>query len=408
MSEEKKTMLSEHHNRAHAVLSASASSRWLACTPSVRLSEQIYRLKETTDYAEEGTLAHEIAESCLNAYLSGKEMPDFDQPDEIERKVIRDQLSLYLESIITLYENMKARDPECRIFTEIPVSFDNVAPEGFGTVDCIIVGCRELHVIDLKYGKGIMVDAEDNPQLRLYGIGCLNLFDDPDPVFGSRFDQVITTIIQPRMNHVSNEVITPGDLLSWGIEEVKPRAQLAYEGKGVLVTGDHCRFCPAKAACPLVTSRNLIGKEQMEKYPETELVPIEQYAQLIPVARQLRSWCDSLIEYATDQAKLGEMIPGMKLVEGRGKDSWDSEEQAVKKLKELGFTEEQMYQKKMVSPSHLLKLTSDEDIKARIRKLTVHVPGSPVLADENDRRAAISAELLTEMYGEEPIDKGAG
>ena len=102
------------------------------------------------------------------------------------------------------------------------------------------------------------------------------------------------------------------------------------------------------------------------------------------------------------------MIPGMKLVEGRGKESWDSEEQAVKKLKELGFTEEQIYQKKIVSPSHLLKLTSDEDIKARIRKLTVHVPGSPVLADENDRRAAISAELLTEMYGEEPIDKGAG
>ena len=98
----------------------------------------------------------------------------------------------------------------------------------------------------------------------------------------------------------------------------------------------------------------------------------------------------------------------MKLVEGRGKDSWDSEEHAFKKLKELGFTEEQIFQKKMVSPSHLLKLTSDEDIKAGIRKLTVHVPGSPVLADEDDRRTAISAELLKEMYGEEPIDKGAG
>lgn len=393
------TELAEHHDRAHALLSASSSHRWLACTPSARLADEVHRVPQSSAFAEEGTLAHEIAETCLRAYLEGSEMPTFDSIDELDKKVIRNQLSLYLDSVIGVYETLKRADPETKMYPEVQVSYENVAQGGFGTSDCVIVGNKELHVIDLKFGKGIKVDAPKNPQLRLYGIGCLNKFDNPDPLFGSSFDSVITTIIQPRLDHVSNEELTPAQLMKWGEEVVKPQAEKAWKGEGVLVTGEHCRFCPAKAACPLILEKNMIFASSMEEYPDAKLVPTDQFAKLVPLAKGIKSWCEDLIEYATDQAKLGDKISGLKLVEGRGKDVWDGEDAAVKKLKELGFDEEALFTKKMISPSQLLKAVDDETMEQEIRKLVVRVPGNPVLVDESDRREPIPDEVLKDLYG---------
>lgn len=228
----------KHSDREHAVLSASSADRWINCPPSVALTRDIP--DEVSPFAAEGTKAHEIAEVCLRAYLSNSPEPEFTEDDYI----IWLEVHPYVDRVVELYENLKAADPSTAMFVEVHVEFGEWVPEGFGTSDCIIISGNTIYVIDLKFGKGVVVDAEGNPQARCYALGAYEMFRDIYDI-----ENVVTVIDQPRLFHRTTEDIPIADLLAWASSTLSPAAALAWTGQGEYRAGDWCRFCKAGATC---------------------------------------------------------------------------------------------------------------------------------------------------------------
>ena len=238
-------MAVKHSTRAHAVLSASASSRWLACPPSAKLNAEIP--DTTTDYAREGTCAHELAEYKVNKLL-GIEAKDPTENLDFYDSEMEDCTENYAQYIAE--EISKYSAPV--VMVEQRLDFSRYVPGGFGTGDCIIVADDVLTVIDYKHGKGVAVSAERNSQMMLYALGALKLFD-------SLYDikEIRTVIFQPRIENVSESVISVSELLCWAENELKPKAELAAKGEGEFCAGEHCRFCKVKATCRKRAEYNL-------------------------------------------------------------------------------------------------------------------------------------------------------
>lgn len=234
----------------HAKLSASGSKRWLACPGSVVL-EALFPESELP-YAEEGTRAHELAEAKLR-YLTGRiKLEDYNetyrnidkaiQPGGVSTEMER-YVDVYIDYVMDLYDGLRLNHRDAVIFIEERVSYDEYVPGGFGRIDCIILAGKELHIADLKYGKGVAVDAVENPQPRLYALGALQEYGDIYDI-----DQVTTHIVQPRLNSITTENLTRSELVGWG-ESIKQVAADAYKGTRVYSAGDHCQFCRARATC---------------------------------------------------------------------------------------------------------------------------------------------------------------
>lgn len=250
--------------KSHAVLSASSSHKWLVCTPSARLEEQFPN--KTSEYMEEGTLAHEIAEFKVRSYFLEaisksaytrrlnklKENQYFSQ----EMLIHTDTYLEYIKG-----ESLKTSSKPF-IALEQKVDFSQYVPEGFGTADCIMISGNDLHIIDFKYGKGVKVDATENPQMKLYALGVLSQY-------GMLYDikQIRMTIVQPRLDSISEFSMQKDALIEWGENVVKPQAEKAFMGIGDFVQGDHCRFCRDKGACEFRAKENMkIVEEIQEKY----------------------------------------------------------------------------------------------------------------------------------------------
>lgn len=268
---------------SHALLSPSAAHRWLICTPSAQLEKDID--DQPSEYAEEGTKAHALAE----AILTGKEC---DYVADVQMYVD------YLEGI------------KGKRYIEQKVDLGSWVPGSFGTADCIIIDGSTLRIIDLKYGKGVKVSAKENPQLRLYALGAihtLNLYD--------QITDVTTTIVQPRLGVISSECITYNDLLEWG-QMVRLKASLAYEGKGEQVAGEHCRFCKFLPQCRKYA-------EYAKSAIRMDLQPVNlldyEVVDIIKKAPDVRKWLDAVEEYYTLQLQKGLVIDGLTLVKGRGR-----------------------------------------------------------------------------------------
>lgn len=403
--------LQDHGHRGHAMLSASAANRWIHCPPSVRLSDGI--LDRTSGYAEEGTKAHEMAEMYLNGLLAGKD-------DEVVRAevmqqakkvktadntyaadsdgTIIDNVALYVDYIINQYNRLKEIDDDTILMPEVQVNYDNVAKGGFGTSDCVIIGGDEIIVIDLKYGKGIEVDALGNPQLRLYAIGALNQFL---PLYGS-FKTVKMAIVQPRLNHLSEEEMTPEELYSWADTIVKPRANEAYKGIGNFQRGDWCRFCKAQGCCPKLMKENMSVEKDMQENPEVEKLSDEKIAEILEKGKSLVKWYKSLEDYATDKALMGDSIPGYKLVEGRSKKIWTDEDEAAKLLLSAGLSEDDIWSKSLVSPSKALAMigsSADDETLDKFKELTEKANINPTLVPSSDKREPLSQSVIDELTG---------
>lgn len=403
---EKNVALNNHEQREHAILSASSAYRWMHCTRSVALSEEIakHSLPEPdSKEALEGTLAHEIAESCLQAYLSKKNYPEF---DDYDKNVIKNIIiSGYVEPVIDLYEQIKALDDNTMLLIEEKIDYGNIATEGFGTSDCIIFGNREIYIIDLKYGK-MKVDAEENPQLRLYAIGALNKYLEDDPLFGGyNIDAVCMTIMQPRLEHVSQETMTPEELLDWGYNIVKPLAHDAWNGIGKPTIGDYCKFCPAKCACPAYTDKYTQFMKIWSEHEDIDLIDAKELSELLPILDGAKKWIDNLKEYATQQAILGEKIDGYKIVKGKNKRVWENEQLAVLKMKEVGLSENEMW--KLITPAQAEKLVSEDEQQIINEAVTVQ-QGEPILVDNSDRRTEMTQQELDDLYQlpEEDMEDG--
>ena len=282
----------------HALLSASGAKRWMECPPSARLEESLPN--STSSFAEEGTFAHSMAELILrynNGEITKKTFTtrlNKLKANEFYSQELEDYITDYTQQVWEIYNEAKATCPDAQALFEQRLDFSEYVPDGFGTGDVVIIADDLLQVIDLKYGKGVGVSAEDNPQLRLYAIGA---YLEHSLLYDIR--RVKMTIVQPRLENTSTEEMTVSDLLDWGENEVKPRAALAIAGEGEMKVGEHCRFCRARATCRARAEKNL-DLAKLDFQPG-ELLTEEEIGEVLERAEELASWVKDIKEYAFDQ-----------------------------------------------------------------------------------------------------------
>jgi len=374
--------------RKHAVLSASGAYRWLACPPSARLEEQF--AETTSTYAEEGTLAHGMAEQKLRFLLKQISAQDYDQALQIFEKnefysaSMLDYIETYTSIVMEKVNEAKARSADAVVLLEQKLDFSDWVPEGFGTGDVVIISDGVLEIIDLKYGKGVPVAAEDNAQMKLYALGALATFD-------SLYDikTVRMTIVQPRLDSISSDEIPAETLYWWADTELIKRAQLAWEGKGEFQAGEHCRFCRARYTCRARAEANLeLAKMEFKK---PEILTDEEIGEVLKQADELKAWVSDVFDYALVQARdHGKKFPGWKLVEGRSVRQYADEGAVAKKLTEAGYKEEQIYEKKLWGITAMEKLLGKTLFNELLGGLVIKPPGKPTLVPEADKRPEIN------------------
>lgn len=377
---------------AHALLSASASSRWLACPPSARLEARFP--DGQSPYAAEGTQAHALAEGMLQQceedggvpfVLSGPEWP----------KDMLDYVDVYVSIVLEKLNEARKKTPDAVLLVEQRLDFSPWVPEGFGTGDAVVISDNTLEIIDLKYGKGVPVSAEDNSQMRLYALGAFHNYG-----ILYNFDRITMTIVQPRLDSVSSQTVDLKELLAWG-DKVKLVAAKAWRGEGEYCAGPHCRFCRAAVRCRKLAEYNLDCLRY--EFMAADLMDPEDIVDVLKVEADVTSWLKMVKEYALDQAvNHGEKYPGMKLVEGRSVRTITDEKGLAKKLTEEGYTN-------IYKPITLKGITDLERVcgKKNFVKLSgefvTKPPGRPVLVPENDKRPvwAPDKEIIDELTKEE-------
>ncbi len=370
----------------HSIYSASGAHRWMACPPSALLEQQFP--SETSSFAEEGTAAHDLAEHKLKKALkmrSRKPNSKY-QTDEMD-----EMTDLYVEYCLEVIEKAKESCKDLQILIEQKLDFSDYVPEGFGTGDLVIVGTGTLHVIDLKYGRGVIVSAERNPQMMLYALGALSLFEMLYDI-----DKVSMTIVQPRVDNFSTYELSVDELLTWAEEELKPKALLASQGEGEFCAGEHCRFCRARNQCRARTLKNL----ELLKYEFSDpaLLSDDEIAEIIGVAEELSKWASDIYTYATALAiNEGKEWDGFKLVEGRTRRKFTDEEAVAETAKAAGYTD--IYKQSLISITEMEKLMGKKKFGEILGSLVEKPKGKLTLVPETDKRQAvdpITAEFQVE------------
>ena len=373
----------------HALLSASSASRWLNCTPSARLAEDI---KDTSSaYAAEGTLAHELAELILRKELKlittrehNKELKAIKEHDLYYEGMV-DDVEAYVIYVMEQYNAALAKTPDAKIFLEERLDYSTYVPSGFGTGDCIIIADGEMEIIDLKFGKGVEVSPVDNPQLKLYALGAYEKYGF---IYG--VDQIVMTIAQVRLNNIDSYEVSSEMLEEWANTEVVPKAKLAYAGKGETMPGEWCTFCKVKATCKARAEANA-GFYQAHK-KDTKLLDIPEIADILAMADELKKWADDIQAYALDTALQGTRYPGWKLVEGRSNRKITDEDALATVLLDTGYKEDKIYKPKTLEGiTALEKVVGKKNFAAIAAGLIDKPPGKPTLVVESDKRKELDS-----------------
>lgn len=381
----------------HAFVSASAAYRWSRCVMSVTFSQQF---PDTgSPYAAEGTLAHSIAELKLNKQFTP--MP----PSEYKRKIealkadplYQDEMDgftdRYVEEILKICHALPTRP---YVVAEKKLDLSHIIPEGFGTADCVVLHGDTLHIFDLKYGKGVPVSAEENPQLRLYALGAVREYS---MLYDIR--RVVTHIIQPRLDNMSSEELSTEELTAWG-ETIKPLAEMAYRGEGDFCAGDWCRFCKGKNHCRARTAAMLELEQPKERMERGEVLTDEEIGSILLRAQTLENWVKGLKEYAFQKISTGGNIPGWKLVEGGGGKRFISDvDKAFAVLTSSGYEEAVLYAREPIGVPALEKLCGKKKLTELIGSYITKPAGKPTLAPVSDKRKALSKKKLEEMFKED-------
>ena len=375
----------------HALLSPSASHRWLECPPSARLhAKLIERLGDQGSvFAAEGTQAHTLAE--LKLRLANGEINQF--RFDAEKKLLGDlpawaenTTDVYVDAVLERFYSAKKVCSDARLFVEQKLDMTPWVPACFGTSDAVIVTDSTLEVLDLKTGQGVPVSAIGNPQARLYALGAINEFS---AIYS--FYTVRETIIQPRLDSITEETMPVQDLLAWG-EAIRPTAKLAYEGKGEYHSGEWCRFCAAKAICKeRATQAMAIFENGFADSPDT--IPEENIAGILKVADLAEAWLKDIRQYALTQALKGAIFPGYKLVRGRAPArKWKNEDDVIDQMARAGYsTEQYMEQPKLMSVSVLEKSIGRTAFKALLAGQTIQGDAALTLVPEDDKREEYSS-----------------
>ena len=361
----------------HAYLSASSSHRWLSCPPSAKLCAEIR--DDASPYAQQGTDAHELCEYKVLRAL-GHEVKD---PTEnlnfydMEMANCTDEYCFY---IMEQYEKAKKSCKDPIVLVEQRLDFSKWVPDGFGTGDCLIVADNVLQIIDFKYGLGILVEAENNPQMMCYALGALDIYDGIYDI-----ETVEMTIFQPRRDNISTFTMKKEDLLHWAETFLAPTAQLAYNGEGEFYAGDHCQFCKVKATCRKRAEYNMelaaYDFELPAKLEETEI------AAILPKIDSLISWANDVKDYALQQALSGVTYDGFKVVEGKSNRKYTDEATVAFIVKDNGYDP---YEKKLLGITAMTSLLGKKKFEELLGGLVAKPPGKPTLVPENDKRPALN------------------
>lgn len=363
----------------HALLSASSADRWLHCPPSARLCES-YEDKGS-DYAAEGTDAHTLCESRLKSALG---MATKDPVEDLSwyNAEMEDCAAGYAEYVTELLEQAKQTCSDPVVLIEQRVDFSRWVKEGFGTADCIIIADGMMNIVEYKHGKGIEVSATANPQMMLYALGALEIFDGIYDI-----TEVRMTIYQPRKSNVSVCVIDKDSLLEWAHNDLMYKAKLAYDGEGEFQCGDWCRFCKAKSECRKRAAANLeIAKYEFQEPPLLEDVEI---AEILGKVDELAAWAADVKEYALRKAINGQEWPGWKLCEGRSVRRYVNEDAVARAVLDAGYSP---YEEKILGITAMTaalgkkKFTEIIESKGLIEK----PQGKPVLVPMSDKRPAMN------------------
>lgn len=365
----------------HAALSASAAHRWLECTPSAMLEKQLP--DETSVYAEEGSAAHEVAEYKVRNYLGEKNLTipsvgNFDA-EEIDRHT-----DTYLQYVTDTIETMRKSCPDAVVMVEQRLDFSNYVEGGFGTGDLVIVSDDTVQVIDLKYGKGVAVSAENNPQMMLYALGALNLYD-----FLYDAKTVKMSIVQPRLDSISEWEISVSDLKEWAENTLMPKAKLAAQGEGEFKAGDHCRFCKLKATCRK-RAEVMLETAKHEFAIPAELSD-EEIAEVLMIASDLAKWADDVFAYAQAKAiNEGKHWNGFKVVEGRSNRKYIDEDKVAEVCRNNGYALSKIYKSTLIGITDMEKLMGKKQFKELLGEY-VHKPkGKLTLVPASDKREEVS------------------
>lgn len=384
----------DHTNRAHAKLSASGAKQWLNCPPSIKASEGIG--DKTSTFAEEGTFAHELSELYFSYKYEGLSEIEFNkafknyQQNKYYSEDLREYVEQYVDIVEEKYHEALARDQNVVTMFETRLDLSHYVPESFGTGDVIIFSGGVLEIIDLKYGKGVEVSAIDNPQLRLYGLGAYELLSLLEDIHTVRM-----TIIQPRLDNFSTEAMPIEDLVKWGVEYVKPRAKLAFNGEGEFKAGDHCRFCKVRHTCRTRTT-------SMLDTPDTpaHLLSDSEIAELLYKIPDIKKWAEDLESYALDQMVNNDTAyDGWKLVEGRSRRVMTDTNAIQNILVKEGYEAEQITKTELLSLTALEKEVGKKAFNELVGAYIDKPRGKLTLAKESDKRPAIK------LNAEDDFDK---
>lgn len=367
---------------SHALLSASSSHRWLTCPPLPRLES--YFESKTSEAAHEGTLAHELAEQKLRDALG----MDHKKVKTIDKEM-DEHTDDYLAYVLEQVEEAKKLTSDPIVLIEQKLDFSHYVPEGFGTGDCVIVADKTIHIIDFKYGRGIEVSAVDNPQMKLYALGALHLYDALYEI-----EEIMMTIFQPRKFNISTDVIKVDELINWAENELKEKAELAFEGKGVIEYGPWCQF----SNCGVVLRARYDHHKKLERFQlkSPHLLTDEEVQEVLAHVDDLSRWATEVKEYATKLAiESGKTWDGYKLVAGRSVRKFKDEEQVAQILLENGY--DNIYRQSLLSMTDLQKLVGKEQFNELLSDYIYKPQGYPVLVDKSDRRKEITTDIKQEF-----------